>query len=153
MYDNVSKLITGLRQTIANYKIALNTAEREEEKITKLLDLCHELGHNVYLSTDVNGRVSIIIYAQVPGFTTEAAPDLLRLMENIESTLDVEVARNSDNPDDNNRTYWFRSTNFDVTLSADLVEGAACQRVIVGTRKRTISREEEIEVPVYEFKC
>jgi len=92
----------------------------------------------------------ISMFCYPDAFLSAECPELINLIEELETTLGVE-ATSLDLPDANSRLFNIG----DVKIYATPKEDSTCQRVIVGTKKefQRVYEEKEVEVPVYKFKC
>lgn len=98
-----------------------------------------------------------------PGFTAEANPGLLSILEYIsgytEQFKNIRL-ESLDSPENFNRqyvfTFYWRAVKFCIVVNCYLnPDSAACIRVQTGTRTEKQHRqvEKEVEVPVYQFIC
>lgn len=104
-----------------------------------------------------SGYLTLHIYFKVSGFTVEAAPRLAHLLEYASDFYD-EPPSSHDLANTGSRDYFFspadQESSITLHISAELEENAEnCQRIVVGTERRSSYQYVEIDEPVYAFKC
>lgn len=111
---------------------------------------------HTYISAWSSG-LTLSIFVKVQGFTSEAAPELVNLLEWLSQFFDKD-AYSSDAPNDGQRSYMFQKPiNESIIETAVIAEldsnSENCQRIIVGTHKAQRMAYVEIDEPIYKFKC
>lgn len=159
------------REEIANPDLERALAEEEAKIMLSrarrrlLLRRAEQIQHLATLApqglifTTIADMVNVNFWVTVPGFTSEAAPDLLDLIEHLEEVTQS-TGESEDDPDSGLRRYRFRSfetgpvTEFTITLWAKLdTASEACQRIVTGKRTQKQIIWADVEVPTYAFKC